>query len=77
MRFRQYSDSTATVKEWARQLNTFNSGIYRLYPTVEQTLYNWKDNLNKNIGINTFSMQSTVESTLLNWEDKLNQIYNN
>ena len=77
MRFRQYSDSSSTIKEWARQLNIMNNGIYRLYPTVEQTLYNWKDILNNQIGINTFTLQNSTEATLLNWQNKLNQIYNN
>ena len=33
MRFRQYEDNTATLKEWARQLNVANKGTYPLYPT--------------------------------------------
>ena len=77
MRFREYNDSTATLKEWARQLNIANRGIYPLYATVDNTLNHWKDELNKNIGANTFSILSTPESTLNNWKDKLNQIYNN
>lgn len=76
MRFRQYSDNSATIKEWARQLNITNKGIYQLYPTVENTLNHWKDELNKNIGTNTFSIQSTPEATLHNWQDKLNALYN-
>lgn len=76
MRFRQYSDNFATVKEWAKQLTVSNKGIYPLYPTVENTLEHWKDELNKNIGVNTFKTYSTVEKTLLNWQDKLNNIYN-
>lgn len=77
MRFRQYSDSSSTVKEWARQLNIMNNGIYPLYPSIEGTLNHWKDTLNKNIGVNTFSTLNTPEATLLNWQYKLNQIYNN
>lgn len=76
MRFRQYGDNTATLKEWARQLNVANKGIYPLYPTIENTLNHWKNELNKNIGINTFSIQSTPEATLYNWQEKLNGIYN-
>lgn len=76
MHFRQYSDNSATLKEWAKQLNVANKGIYVLYPTVENTLNHWKNELNKNIGINTFTIQSTPESTLYNWQEKLNRIYN-
>lgn len=76
MRFRQYSDTSSTVKEWAKQLNVVNNGIYPLYSTVENTLNHWKNELNKNIGINTFNLQNTPEATLLNWQDKLNGIYN-
>lgn len=77
MRFRQYEDNSATIKEWAKQLNVVNKGIYPLYPTVENTLSHWKDELNKQIGINTFSLGNTPEATLRNWQDKLNGIYNN
>lgn len=76
MRFRQYSDTSSTVKEWAKQLNVVNKGIYPLYSTVENTLNHWKNELNKNIGINTFTIQNTPEATLLNWQEKLNGIYN-
>ena len=76
MIFRQYSTTEATVKEWARQLNIANKGIYRLYPTLERTLSDWKNELNKNIGINTFSILNNPESTLKNWQEKLNSIYN-
>lgn len=76
MRFRQYSDNSSTVKEWAKQLNVVNKGIYPLYSTVENTLNHWKNELNKNIGTNTFSIQSTPEETLYNWQEKLNRIYN-
>ena len=76
MRFRQYGDNTATLREWARQLNSSNSGIYPLYPTIENTLSHWKNELNKNIGVNTFSVQSTPEATIINWQEKLNGIYN-
>ena len=76
MRFRQYSDTSSTVKEWAKQLNVVNKGIYPLYSTVENTLNHWKNELNKNIGINTFTVQNTPEATLLNWQEKLNGIYN-
>lgn len=76
MRFRTYDNNSATIKEWARQLNVVNDGKYTLYPTVENTLNHWKDELNKNIGINTFSILNTPEATLNNWKDKLNGIYN-
>lgn len=77
MRFRQYSDTSSTVKEWSRQLNTTNNGIYRLYPTVEQTLTNWKNILNTQTETNTFTTFNTPEQTLLDWQEKLNIIYNN
>ena len=77
MRFRQYSDNASTLKEWAKQLNVANRGIYPLYSTVENTIEHWKNELNKNIGINTFGVESTPEATLRNWQDKLNGIYNN
>lgn len=77
MRFRQYGDNASTVKEWAKQLNASNRGIYPLYSTVENTLEHWKNELNKNIGINTFSILSSPDATLKNWQDKLNGIYNN
>ena len=76
MRFRIYNDNSATLKEWARQLNISNNGTYPLYSTVENTLNHWKDELNKNIGINSFSLLKTPEDTLNNWKDKLNGIYN-
>ena len=76
MRFRTYSDNYATLKEWAKQLNVVNKGIYTLYPTAENTLNHWKDELNKNIGMNTFSLCETPEQTLEHWKDKLNEIYN-
>lgn len=76
MRFRQYSNNGATLKEWARQLTIANKGIYRLYPTVDTTLYHWKDELNKNIGTNTFALKNTAEETLYNWQEKLNGLYN-
>lgn len=76
MRFRTYDSDTATLKEWAKQLNVANNGVYSLYPTVENTLNHWKDELNKNIGTNTFSVLNTAEATLNNWKDKLNSIYN-
>ena len=76
MRFRTYDSNSATLKEWARQLNVANKGTYPLYPTVENTLNHWKDELNKNIGMNTFTTYSTADLTLSNWKDKLNGIYN-
>lgn len=76
MRFRTYSDNSATIKEWARQLNVANNGIYPTYSTVENTLNHWKNELNKNIGTNTFSILNTPEATMNNWKDKLNSIYN-
>lgn len=76
MYFRQYGDNTATLKEWSRQLNVVNKGTYPLYPTVENTLSHWKSELNKNIGINTFSIHKTPEATIYNWQEKLNGIYN-
>lgn len=76
MRFRQYSDNSATLKEWSKQLTIANKGIYRLYPTVEDTLKHWKDELNKNIGTNTFSLNGSSEATLYNWQEKLNGLYN-
>lgn len=77
MRFRQYGDNTATLKEWAKQLNVVSQGKYPLYPTVENTLNHWKNELNNNIGINTFEISNTPESTLYSWQEKLNKIYNN
>lgn len=76
MRFRQYSDTSATLKEWAKQLNATNKGIYPLYPTVENTINHWKNELNKTLQTNTFGISNTPESTLKNWQDKLNGIYN-
>lgn len=76
MRFRQYSNNDATLREWARQLSIINHGFYRLYPTIESTLYHWKDELNKNISVNTFSLKGTNEETIYNWQEKLNSLYN-
>ncbi len=76
MRFRTYDSESATLKEWSKQLNVANKGHYPLYPTVENTLYHWKNELNKNIGINTFSITSSTTGTIENWKDKLNGIYN-
>lgn len=76
MRFRRYGDNQSTLKEWSKQLNVVNKGIYTLYPTEENTLGHWKDELNKNIGINTFRLAETPEKTLEHWKDKLNEIYN-
>ena len=76
MRFRQYSDNQSTLKEWARQLSIANNGIYRLYPTVDNTLNHWKDELNKNIGTNTFSLKGNNEATIYSWQEKLNGLYN-
>lgn len=76
MYFRQYSDNSSTLKEWARQLNVSNKGNYPLYPTIEQTLEHWKSILNTNIGTNTFSTYQTPEATIYDWQNKLNQIYN-
>ena len=76
MYFRQYSDNSATLKEWARQLNVSNKGSYPLYPTIEQTLEHWKSILNTNIGTNTFNTYQTPEATIYDWQNKLNQIYN-
>lgn len=76
MRFRQYGDNTATLQEWSRQLNVVNKGKYQLYSTVDNTLNHWKNELNKNIGTNTFSIKQTPEETLYNWQEKLNGIYN-
>jgi len=76
MRFRQYESNEATLKEWARQLNVANKGTYPLYPTVEHTLNHWKNELNKNIGINTFNLSNSTDATLYNWQQKLNGIYN-
>jgi len=76
MRFRTYSDDSATLKEWAKQLNIANNGNYPLYSTVENTLNHWKDELNKNVKVNTFSLLDTTDSTINNWKDKLNGIYN-
>lgn len=76
MRFRQYSDNSATLKEWSKQLNIATKGIYPLYSTVDNTLEHWKNELNKKIGINTFTLYDTAEKTLYNWQEKLNGIYN-
>ena len=76
MRFKQYENNSATLKEWARQLNITTNGIYPLYSTVENTINHWKDELNKTLETNTFGISSTPEQTLTNWQDKLNEIYN-
>jgi len=76
MRFRIYDTDTATLKEWAKQLNVLGEGNYTLYATVENTLNHWKDELNKNIGVNTFSVTNSTEGTIKSWKDKLNGIYN-
>lgn len=76
MYFREYDSSSATLKEWAKQLNVVNKGNYPLYSTVEQTLSHWQSVLNQNIGTNTFGLSSTPEATIKNWQDKLNIIYN-
>ena len=76
MRFREYSDNQSTLKEWSRQLNVVNNGIYPLYETVENTLSHWQYELNKNINTNTFNLYQTPEQTIRNWQEKLNQIYN-
>ena len=73
---RQYSDSAATLKEWAKQLNVVNEGNYPVYSTVEKTLDHWRIILNQNIGTNSFGIQSSNEQTISNWQDKLNIIYN-
>lgn len=76
MYFREYSDNSATLKEWAKQLNVVNKGNYPLYSTVEQTLSHWQTILNQNIGTNTFGLSNTPEATISNWKNKLNIIYN-
>ena len=76
MYFRQYGDNSATLKEWSRQLNVANKGKYPLYSTIENTLNHWKDELNKNIGTNTFNLSNSSEATISNWQNKLNGIYN-
>lgn len=76
MYFRQYDSNSATLKEWAKQLNVVNKGNYPLYSTVEQTLSHWQTILNQNIGTNTFGIANTAEQTISNWQNKLNIIYN-
>lgn len=76
MYFREYSDNSSTLKEWAKQLNVVNKGNYPLYSTVEQTLSHWQTILNQNIGTNTFGLSNTPEATISNWKNKLNIIYN-
>lgn len=76
MYFRQYDSNSATLKEWAKQLNVANKGNYPLYSTVEQTLSHWQTVLNQNIGTNTFGLSNTAEATISNWQNKLNIIYN-
>ena len=76
MYFKLYSNNSATLKEWSRQLNVINKENYPLYRTVSQTLSHWKTILNNNIGINTFELGNSEESTLNSWKDKLNNYYN-
>lgn len=76
MRFRTYETESATLKEWAKQLNVANKGTYPLYSSVDNTLNHWKNELNKTLGTNTFSTLSSAQATLNNWKDKLNGIYN-
>ena len=76
MYFRQYDSNSATLKEWAKQLNVVNKGNYPLYSTVEQTFSLWQTILNQNIGTNSFRLSNTSEPTISNWQDKLNIIYN-
>ena len=76
MYFREYDSSSATLKEWAKQLNVVNKGNYPLYSTVEQTLSHWQTVLNQNVGTNTFELSDTPEATIKNWQNKLNIIYN-
>ena len=76
MKFRQYSDNSATLKEWSKQLNVVTKGIYPLYSTVENTINHWKNELNKTLNTNTFGISNTPEQTLKNWQNKLNGIYN-
>jgi hypothetical protein len=76
MYFREYSNSSDTLKEWAKQLNIVNKGTYPLYPTVESTLSHWRSILNRNIGTNTFDFNGNADSTIRNWKEKLNGIYN-
>lgn len=77
MRFRQYGNNSATLKEWSRQLGVASNNNYPLYPTVEQTLEHWKNILNTTLKTNTFNTYSTPETTIHNWQDKLNYLYNN
>lgn len=76
MRFRTYENESATLKEWSKQLNVANKGTYQLYPSVDNTLNHWKNELNKTLETNTFSILSSSQATLNNWKDKLNGIYN-
>ena len=76
MYFRQYSDNSSTLKEWAKQLNVVSKGNYPLYETVDKTLDHWKSILNQNIGTNSFGLSGTAEQTITNWQNKLNIIYN-
>ena len=76
MYFRQYSDNSSTLKEWAKQLNVVSKGNYPLYETVDKTLDHWKSILNQNIGTNSFGLSETAEQTITNWQNKLNIIYN-
>ncbi len=76
MYFKLYSNNSATLKEWSRQLNVINKENYPLYSTVNQTLSHWKTILNKNVGINTFELGNSEESTLSSWKNKLNNYYN-
>ena len=76
MYFRRYETNSATLREWARQLNVSKKGYYLLYETEEQTLSHWKTVLNTYSGVNTFDLKKDVDSTLSDWKDKLNIIYN-
>ena len=75
MFFRQYSDVASTLKEWAKQLTVANKGRYTLYSTAENTLNHWKNELNNNLGVSTFSLSNTPEATINDWENKLNSLY--
>ena len=75
MYFRRYSDNSATLKEWSRQLGVASKSYYPLYPTVEQTLEHWKNILNTSLETNTFNTYDTPESTIQSWQEKLNRLY--
>lgn len=76
MKFRQYANDLATLQEWSRQLHVLNNGIYRLYPTVDNTLNHWKHELNIKTNTNLFDTYNTPKQTIHNWENQLNRIYN-